>query len=75
MESSPLGYQIWAIAIYMATTNLKGISSMKLHRELRITQKSAWHMVCRIREAFDRNAPLLGGTVEIDETLYRRQRS
>ena len=68
MQSSPLGYQIWAIAIYMATTNLKGVSSMKLHRELGITQKAAWHMICRIREAFAENAPLLSGTVEVDET-------
>ena len=31
MEGSKLGYQAWAIAIYLATTSLKGVSSMKLH--------------------------------------------
>ena len=30
MESSNLGYQTWAIAIYLLTTSLKGVSSMKL---------------------------------------------
>ena len=37
MQSSKLGLQEWAIAIYMATTSLKGVLSMKLHRELGIT--------------------------------------
>ena len=68
MESSKLGFQTWAIATYMATTNLKGVSSMKLHRDLGITQKSAWHLIQRIREAFAENAPILSGEVEIDET-------
>ena len=34
------GYQKWAIAIYLMTTNLKGVSSMKLHRDIGVTQKS-----------------------------------
>ncbi len=68
MESSKLGLQQWAIAIYMATTSLKGVSSMKLHRELGITQKSAWHMMQRIREAFIIGDRKLRGAVEVDET-------
>ena len=52
MEGSNLGCQTWAIAIYQITTNLKGVSSMKLHRDLGITQKSAWHLAHRIRLAF-----------------------
>lgn len=68
MHSSKLGYQKWAIAIYLVTTSLKGISSMKLHRDLGITQKSAWHVLHRIREAYtDSNAPFTG-IVEADET-------
>ena len=70
MESSKLGFQAWAIVTYMATTNLKGVSSMKVHRELGITQKAAWHMIQRVREAFVDNAPLFVGTVEVDETVY-----
>ena len=68
MQSSKLGLQQWAIAIYMATTSLKGVSSMKLHRELGITQKAAWHLIQRIREVFDPDAVQLDGTIEIDET-------
>ncbi len=51
MESSKISYRKWAIAFYLFATNLKGVSSMKLHRDLGITQKSAWFMAHRIREA------------------------
>ena len=68
MESSKLGLQQWAIAIYMATTSLKGVSSMKLHRELGITQKTAWYMMQRIRESFIIGDRKLRGAVEVDET-------
>ena len=50
MEGSKLGYQAWAIANYLVTTSLKGVSSMKLHRDLEITQKTAWHLAHRLRE-------------------------
>ena len=67
MEGSKLGYQIWAIAIYLVTTNLKGVSSMKMHRDLEITQKSAWHLAHRIRKAFDPGDPVFAGPTEADE--------
>ncbi len=69
MEGSKLGHQKWAIAIYMMSTSLKGTSSMKIHRELKITQKTAWHLQQRIREGFLGNTGVrLDGPVEIDET-------
>ena len=68
MEASNIGYQKWAIAIYLALTSLKSISSMKLHRELGITQKSAWHMAHRLRRAFTENGSPFTGPVEVDET-------
>jgi len=68
MHSSNLGYQKWAIAMYLVTTNLKGISSMKLHRDLGITQKTAWHMLHRIRAAYTDTNELFSGEVEVDET-------
>ena len=69
MQSSKIGYQKWAIAIYLVTTSLKGVSSMKLHRDLGITQKSAWHMLHRIRQAYmDTNDEPFDGEVEVDET-------
>ena len=68
MEGSNIGLQKWVIALYMVATSLKGVSSMKLHRELGITQKSAWFMLCRIREAFRTGDEILRGIVEVDET-------
>ena len=68
MEGSKLGYQAWAIAIYLVATNLKGVSSMKLHRDLEITQQSAWHLAHRLRKAFEGGRPLFAGPVEVDET-------
>lgn len=74
MESSKLSYQVWAIAIYALTTGIKGVSSMKLHRDLNITQKSAWFLAHRIREAFtDKQADKLSGDVEVDETYVGGQ--
>lgn len=48
---------------------MKGVSSMKLHRDLGVTQKTAWDMLHRIREAFAREAVMaFAGPVEVDET-------
>ena len=68
MEGSNLGFQTWALAIYLITTSLKGVSSMKLHRDLGITQKSAWHLAHRIRKAYEENTLPMVGPVEVDET-------
>ena len=67
MQGSNLSYQKWAFGIYLMSTNLKGVSSMKLHRDLKITQKSAWHMEHRIRENWADKQDSFGGPVEIDE--------
>ncbi len=69
MEGSNLGYQTWAIAIYLLTTSLKGVSSMKLHRDLGITQKSAWHLAHRIRRAWETEGGRFVGPIEADETF------
>ena len=69
MQSSKLGFQVWAFAIYLLMTNLKGISSMKLHRELSITQRSAWYLAHRLRAAFAKaQSTPFAGPVEVDET-------
>ena len=68
MQGSNLGYRAWAVATYLMTTNLKGISSMKLHRELGITQRSAWHLAHRLRQAFDTGNVVFTGPIEVDET-------
>ena len=68
MQDSNLGCQTWALAVYLLNTGLKGQASMKLHRDLNITQKSAWHLAHRIRETWKRGGNPFGGPVEADET-------
>ena len=68
MQNSNLGLQKWALAVYLLATGIKGVSSMKLHRDLGITQKTAWHLGHRIREALEDHRGLFSGPVEVDET-------
>lgn len=69
MENTKLPLRKWAFAIYLEMTSLKGISSMKLHRELGISQKSAWFMLHRIRAGLiPKNIKLFKHEVEVDET-------
>ena len=71
MQSSKLGCQTWAIAIYLVVTSLKGVSSMRLHRELSITQKSAWHLAHRIHQAWgDDMTQIFNGPAEVDESYF-----
>ncbi|MDE0704321.1 MAG: IS1595 family transposase [Rhodospirillaceae bacterium] len=67
MADSNLGYRVWAVAFYLVATNLKGVSSMKLHRDLEITQKTAWHLAHRIREGLIGDGVTFAGPVEVDE--------
>ena len=68
LQSSNIPLSKWAIAFFLYSTNLKGLSSMKLHRDLGIAQSSAWHMAHRIRSAWDTGEAKFSGPVEIDET-------
>jgi len=70
MSKSQIPLQKWVIAIHMQAPSLKGISSMRLHRDLGITQKSAWFLNHRIRQAFkDTGIVFDSEAVEIDETF------
>ena len=51
MSHSAIPLQKWILAIYLWSTSLKGVSSMRLHRDLDITQKSAWFLAQCLREA------------------------
>lgn len=68
MENSNLGPQTWALAMYLLSTGIKGVSSMKLHRDLNVTQKTAWHLAHRIRESWTDKQAFFTGPVEVDET-------
>ena len=68
MQGSNIPLYKWAIAVFLMNTSLKGVSSMKLHRDLGISQSSAWHLAHRIRKAWETDGGLFGGPVEVDET-------
>ena len=74
MERSKIPLRKWVIAIYLSVTSLKGVSSMKLHRDLGITQKSAWFMAHRIREAMMGESGGFFGPAEADETYIGGKR-
>ena len=71
MHRSKLGAQTWAIAIYLLNTGIKGTSSLKLHRDLGVSQPTAWHLAHRIRETWVDKASVerFAGPVEVDETF------
>ncbi len=72
MHCSRLPLHKWALAFFLFNTSLKGVSSMKLHRDLGITQKTAWYLEHRIRETWNDEteavAQRFAGPVEADET-------
>ena len=74
MQGSNLGLRIWAIAFYLMATGIKGTASMKLHRDLGITQKTAWHLAHRIRESWANTSRQFAGPVEVDETYIGGKR-
>lgn len=66
-ERSHVPLHKWIYAMYLLVTARKGISSMQLAKEIGITQKSAWFVLGRLREACGDNLEALRGIVEIDE--------
>ena len=71
MHKSQLPLRKWVFAIYLEMTSLKGVSSLKLHRDIGISQPSAWYMLHRIREVWSHGEPWpFSGPVEIDETYF-----
>ena len=70
-ERSHVPLHKWLHAMYLLLTARKGVSSMQLSKELSITQKSAWFVLHRLREACGKEIDKLRGIVEIDETFLR----
>ena len=68
LESSKIPLRKWVFAIYLHLTSLKGVSSMKLHRDIGVSQPAAWFMLQRIRKAWESDDSLFSGPIEIDET-------
>ncbi len=75
LEASKVPLRKWAWAIYLHLTSLKGVSSMKLHRDIGVSQPTAWFMLQRIRKAFDGDdEPPFTGPVELDEAYFGGKR-
>jgi transposase-like protein len=75
MESSHIKLNIWLQAFSLMTSSKKGMSAHQLHRQLRVTYKSAWFLAHRVREAMRAGglAGPMGGSgkiVEADETYF-----
>src|SRR5208337_3357606 len=77
-EDSPIALQKWLPALWMLVNDKNGISSYELHRAIKVTQKSAWFMLHRIRTAvaeggfgkqFKIGNSEGGSGVEVDETF------
>ena len=69
MQRSKVPLRKWAIAIYLCMTNLKSVSSMKLQRDIGVSQPTAWFILHRIREAWAlKSDGPFDGPVEVDET-------
>jgi transposase-like protein len=68
-EDSPIALDKWLTAIWMIANDKNGVSSYEIHREIGVTQKSAWFMLHRIRLAMQTGTfTKLSGQVESDET-------
>ena len=68
LKTAGLPLRSWIYAIYLTQTERKGLSSLQLSKEIGITQKSAWFLLHRIREACKDDGEMLFGVVEIDGT-------
>ncbi|HVO24320.1 MAG TPA: IS1595 family transposase, partial [Candidatus Margulisiibacteriota bacterium] len=69
-EDSPIGLDKWFVAIWLLGNCKNGISSYEIARDVKVTQKTAWFMLQRIRKAMQRGSfEKIGGEVEADETF------
>jgi transposase-like protein len=70
-EDSAIALEKWLPAVWLLVTCKNGISSYEVARDLGVAQKSAWHMMHRIRFALHSGSfdTLLSGHVEVDETF------
>ncbi len=69
MEGSKLGFQTWMVATLLLSTNPKSVSSMQLHRDLNINQRSAWFLAHRLRVALATQRGAFANPVETNEIL------
>ncbi len=70
-EDSPLGLDKWLPAVWLLVNCKNGISSYEVHRDLGVTQKTAWFMMHRIRLALQTGTfwTKMEGEIEADESF------
>lgn len=68
-HASRVSLQNWFVAIWLLTSDKKGISSYCLAKHLNVTQPTAWFMLQRIRNCYGTSNEKLSGEVELDETF------
>ena len=67
-EDSNLSLVKWFVAMYLISSHKKGISSCQLARDIKVTQKTAWYMLHKLRSLYSQNdSEALNGEVECDE--------
>ena len=70
LNESPIGLDKWLTTMWLVSNCKNGVSSCEIARDLGVTQKTAWFMLHRIREAMqDKTATKLTGEVEVDESF------
>jgi transposase-like protein len=67
-ERSHVSLRAWCYSMYLLVTARKGISSLQLSKQIGVTQRTAWFILHRLREACGKELPKLQGVIEIDET-------
>lgn len=67
-EESKVSLKKWFVAIYVITSHKKGISSHQLAHDLKVTQKTAWFLLHRVRDCLTPDFETFDGPVELDET-------
>ena len=67
-ERSHVALDKWLLAMYLLMTARKGVSSLQLGKEIGVTQKTAWFILGRLREACGNDPSVLSGIVAVDAT-------
>lgn len=69
-EESSIGLDKWLVAMWLIVNCKNGVSSYEIHRAIKVTQKTAWFMMHRIRRAMEQGSfGKLSGEIEADETF------
>lgn len=66
-ENTKISLVKWFVGIYLVSAHKKGVSSHQLGRDLKVTQKTAWYMLTKLRTLFGQEMTILEEEVEMDE--------